>query len=173
MQYDKNRFKIQALHSMGWIGTFVWGVFIVVMAVIFEAVQNVWNEREWDLKTMLEESLPFWMFVGFVVVSLTRWQEKEIEKEKERLANVPERPLIRAIRAKSIKSTIESIKLFLKGTFYFGGSMWVAFVVSVGLKDREWDLMFDMLPLFLLFGFVMGCFMHVLVNLTNLKGRKT
>ena len=161
-----------SMHSMGWIGAFVWGVSIVVMAVIFEAVWNVWNGREWDLKTMLEESLPFWMFVGFVVVSLTRWQEKEIEKEKERSANVPERPLIRAIRAKSIKSSIESIKLFLKGTFYFGGGMWLVFVVSVGLKEREWDLMFDMLPLSLLFGFVLGCFTYVSVNLANLKGRK-
>ena len=145
------------------------GVSYWVMWVIFEVV---WNGREWDLKTVLE-SLPISLVIGFVTGCSMRWLEKETEKQKERLANVPERPLIRAIRAKSIKASIESINLFLKGTFYFGGGMWVAFVVSVGLKEREWDLMFDMLPLFLLFGFVMGCFTHVLVNLMNLKGRKT
>ena len=157
---------------MGWIGVFVWGVFAVVTCVIFEAVWNVWNGREWDLKTMLE-SLPMWLAAGFTPACFTRWLEKETEKEKERLANVPERPLIRAIRAK--KSTIKSINLFLKGTFYFGGGMWVAFGVWEVLTAREWDLtmMFDTLPLCLLFGFVIGCFMYVSVNLTNLKGRKT
>ena len=181
IEKEKERFAkvlerplIQAtsMHSMGWIGAFVVGVSIVVMGVIFEVVWNVWNGREWGLKTVLE-SLPMWLGAGFVPACFMIWLEKETEKEKERLANVPERPLIRAIRAKSIKSSIESIKLFLKGTFYFGGGMWVVFMVCVGLKEREWDLMFDMLPLFLLFGFVMGCFMHVLVNLTNLKSRKT
>ncbi len=160
-----------SIHSMGWIGVFVSGVSVVVMAVIFEVVWSVWDGR--DLETMLER-LPLWMSVGFAVICFPRWVEKETEKEKERLANVRERPLIRAIRAKSIKSSIKSINLFLKGTFYYGGSMWVAFGMSLVLKEREWALrmMFDMLPFCLLSGFVWGCFMYVSVNLANLKGRK-
>ena len=144
------------------------GVSMWVMWVILEVVWNVW---EWDLKTMLK-ILPFCLLAGYFM----NWLQKEMEKEKERLANVRERPLIRAIRAKSIKSTIKSINLFLKGTCYFGGGMWVAFPVWDVWNGREWGLrmMFDMLPLCLLFGFVMGCFMHVLVNLINLlEGRKT
>ena len=168
-----------SIYSMGWIGAFVSGVFMVVMFVISEVVLNVWKGREWDLKTMLE-SLPMWMFTGFVCVSLIIWHEKETEKQKERLANVPERPLIRAIRAKSIKSTIESIKLFLKGTFYFGGGMWVAFGILPEmwevLNGGEWDLrmIFDVLPFCLLSGFALGCLMYVLMNLDlmNLKRRK-
>ena len=162
--------QVTSIHSMGWIGVFVWGVFAVVTCVIFEAVWNVWNGMEWDLKTVLE-SLPMWLAVGFAPACFMRWLEKETEKEKERLANVPEHPLIRAIRAK--KSTIKSINLFLKGTFYFGGGMWVVFGVSGVLNGGEWAFMFDMLPVCLLFGFVAGCFMYVSVNLTNLKGRKT
>ncbi len=170
--------QAKSMHSMGWIGAFVVGVSIVVMGVISEVVRNVWNGRGWDLKVMLE-SLPMWMSAGFVSAYLIGWLEKETEKEEERLANVPERPLIRAIRAKSIKSTLKSIKLFLKGTFYFGGGMWVVLVILPEmwevLNGEEWDLrmMFDMLPLSLLGGFVMGCFMHVWVSLTNLKSRKT
>ena len=187
MQYDKNRFKILAKvleHPLiqatsGWIGVFVVGISIVVMGVISEVVRNVWRGREWDLKTMLE-SLPMWMSAGFVTACLIGWHEKETEKEKEKLANVHERPLIRAIRAKSIKSTLKSINLFLKGTFYFGGGLWVVFGILPEmwgvLNGGEWDLrmMFDTLPVALLFGFVSGCFMYVSVSsLTNLKGRKT
>ncbi|MXY99728.1 hypothetical protein F4Y93_03430 [Candidatus Poribacteria bacterium] len=167
-----------SIHSMGWIGVFVMGVSMVVMFVISEVVLNVWREREWDLKTVLE-SLPMWMFTSFVCISMMIWVEKETKKEKERWANIPERPLIRAIRAKSIESTIKSINLFLKGAFYYGGGMWVAFGILPEmwevLNGGEWDLrmMFDALPFFLLGGFVMGCFMHVSVSLTNLKGRKT
>ncbi len=157
-----------SIHSMDWIGAFVSGVSMWVTWVIIEVVWNVW---EWDLKTMLK-ILPFCLLGGYFL----SWLGKEIEKEKERLANVRERPLIRAIRAKSMKSRLKSIKLFLKGTFYFGGGMWVAFAVWNVWNGREWGLrmMFDILPLCLLFGFVMGCFMHVLVNLVNLlEGRKT
>ena len=151
----------------------VCGIFCWVMWVIFEVA---WNGRDWDLKTVLE-SLPISLVMGFVAGCSMRWfeKEKEIKKEKERLANVRERPLIRAIRAKSINSTIKSIRWFLRGTIYFGGGMWVVFGMSLVLKEGERALrvMFDMLPLCLLLGFAWGCFMHVLVSLTNLKGRKT
>ena len=158
-----------SIHSMGWIGVCISGVSLVVTLVTFEVVWSVWNG--WDLETM-PERLPLWMSVGFAVICFPRWVEKETQKEKERLANVRERPLIRAIRAKSIKSSIKSINLFLKGTFYYGGGMWVASTVWWVLKEgREWDLIFDILPFCLLAGFVFGCFMHVWMNL-NLKGRK-
>ncbi len=149
-----------------WIVVSVCGVSMWVVWVIFEVVWNVW---EWDLKTMLK-ILPFCLLGGYFM----SWLGKEIEKEKERLANVRERPLIRAIRAKSIKSSIKSINWLLKGTFYFGGGMWVALGVW-NVWNGEWDLraMFDMLPFWLLAGFVWGCFMQVMINLMNLKGRKT
>ena len=161
-----------SIHSMGWIGVCISGVSLVVTLVTFEVVWSVWNG--WDLETMLDR-LPLWISVGFAVICFPRWVEKETEKEKERLANVPERPLIRAIRAKSIKSSIKSINLFLKGTFYYGGGMWVASAVWWVLKEgSEWDLMFGILPFWLLAGFVLGCFMHVWMNLNlmNLKRRK-
>ena len=124
-----------SIHSMGWIGVFVWGVSMVVMLLTSEVVLNVWRGREWGLETMLE-SLSSWMFISFVVICSMIWLEKETEKEKERLANVRERPLIRAIRAKSMKSRLKSINLFLKGTIYFGGGMWVVFV-ALGGVDRK------------------------------------
>ncbi len=164
--------QAKSIHSMGWIGTFVLGVSMVVMFVISEAVLDVWRGKEWDLKTMLE-SLPMWMSVGFASICFPRWVEKETEKEKERLAN-RERPLIRPTFINWVSTG--NLNLFLKGTFYFGGGMWVAFGVWQVLKEREWDLraMFDMLPFWLLAGFVLGCFMHVWMNLDlmNPKRRK-
>ena len=146
------------------------GIFMWVMWVILEVVRN---GGEWDLKMMLE-SLPFLLLAGFGIGCLMRWLEKDEEEiEKERLANVRERPLIRAIRAKSIKSTIKSMRWLLRG-IYFGGGMWVAFVALEVWK--EWDLraMFDMLPFSLLAGFVGGCFMQVWASLIDLlEGRKT
>ena len=146
------------------------GISMWVMWVILEVVRN---GGEWDLKMMLE-SLPTSLVAGFWIGCFTKWEEKDKEEiEKERLANVRERPLIRAIRAKSIKSTIiKPMRWFLRGTFYLGGSMWVVFVA-----EEEWDLraMFDMLPFCLFGGFVMGCLMYVLMNLDlmNLKRRKS
>ena len=141
--------------------------FTWVVWVVFEVLRN---GREWDLKTMLE-SLPFSIVVGFAIGLFISWAEKDKEKEKERLANVPERPLIRAIRAKSINWF--ELRWFVRGLF-FSGFMWVVFAIS------EWDLMFDMLPVCLLLGFISGAFMHVGANLEYLlderkrrKGRKT
>ena len=152
--------------------SFTSGVHAWVMWVIFFEV--LWNGREWDLKTMLE-SLPIWIVAGFAIGLVMSWIEKDKEKEKERLANVPERPLI---RAKS-RNWFE-FRWFVRGTFYFGGFMWVAFVVQRVLEGREWDLMFDMLPVSLLLGCIWGAVMQVLTNLLNLldepkrkKGSKT
>ena len=137
--------------------SFTSGVHAWVMWVIFFEV--LWNGREWDLKTMLE-SLPIWIVAGFAIGLVMSWIEKDKEKEKERLANVPERPLI---RAKS-RNWFE-FRWFVRGTFYFGGFMWVAFAVLRVLEGREWDLMFDMLPVWLLLGCIWGAVMHVLIPL--------
>ena len=149
------------------------GISMWVMWVILEVVRN---GGEWGLKMMLE-SLPFSLLAGFGIACFMRWQEKDKEEiEKERLANVHERPLIRAIRAKSIKSTIKPMRWLLRGTFYFGGGMWVVFGVWDVLKEREWDLrtMFDILPVCLFLGFAWGCLVYVVANLTNLlEGRKS
>ncbi len=146
------------------------GISMWVMWVILEVVRN---GGEWDLKMMLE-SLPISLLAGFGIGCFMGWVEKDKEEiEKERLANVRERPLIRAIRAKSIKSTIiKPMRWFLRGTFYFGGGMWVVLVAL----EKEWDLraMFDMLPFCLFAGFAWGCFVYVLASLANLlEGRKT
>ena len=148
----------------------------ISMWVIWAILEVVRNGGEWDLKMMLE-SLPASLMVGFGIGCFMRWEEKDKEEiEKERLANVRERPLIRAIRAKSIKSTIKPIRWFLRGIFYFGGGMWVVFGAFEVWKEKEWDLrvMFDMLPSCLFAGFAWGCFVYVLASLANLlEGRKT
>ena len=164
--------QVTSIHSMGWIGVFALGVSVMVMGVTFEVVWNVWNG--WDLKMMLER-LPLWMSAGFAVICFQRWVEKETEKEKERLANFRGRPLIRPTFINWVSKG--NLNLFLKGTFYYGGGMWVASEVWLVLMEgKEWDLraMFDMLPFWLLAGFVMGCIMYVLMNLDlmDLKRRK-
>ncbi len=160
-----------SIYSMGWIGVFAGVVSVVAMGMTFEVVSSIWNG--WDLKTMLER-LSLWMSVGFAVICFSKWVEEETEKEKEKLAN-RERPLIRPTFINWVSTG--NLNLFLKGTFYYGGGMWVAFVVWRVLKEREWDLraMFDILPFWLLAGFVLGCFMHVWMNLDlmNLKRRKS
>ena len=148
------------------VSVFASSVSVWVMWVIFEVLWNVWNGSEWDLKTMpMLDNLSIFIMVGFWLGLSTMWTEKD----KERLAKVPERPLI---RAKSI-NRFESIRWFVRGTFYFGGSMWVVFVVLPVLDGREWDLrtMFDMLPLCLLGGWLMGAVMYVFHSLES--GRKT
>ena len=130
---------------------------------IAEVLEVLYYGGEWDLKTMLE-SLPFYLLGGFVSGSVMH--VSLLEKEKKRVANVLERHLRQA----------KSINWFFRGTFYFGGFLWIAFEVLPEmwqvLNGREWDLraMFDMLPFCLLGGFTWGSFMHVVMNL---KGRKT
>jgi hypothetical protein len=158
--------------SMHWLLmfliVFVSGVSMWVMLVIFEVL---WEGREWDLKTMLE-SLPICIITSFVCGLIMIWTEKDEEKKKKRLANVPERPLIQAIQAKSI-SRFESIKWFVRGTFYVSGFLWVALAVPLGLEGGNWDFVFDLLPVCLLLGFIWGAFMHVLVNLKLFRQTKT
>ena len=149
------------------ISAFASGVSMWVMWVIF--VEVLWEGREWDLKTMLE-SLPICVVGGFAIGLFLGWMEKDEEKEEERLANVPERPLIQAIRAKSINWF--ELRWFVRGTFHFGGSMWVAFAVLWGLERGDWDFMFDMLPVCLLLGFIWGAFVQVWVNLLDAPKRK-
>ena len=138
------------------MGIFVAGVFAVIFEVLLKG-------KEWDLKTMLE-ILPICMVAGFVTGLINRWIEED-EERKERLANVPERPLIQAIQAKSIK-------WFVRGTFYLGGFVWVVFAILEVLEGGDWDSMFDMLPFCLLLGFISGAFMYVCVNLTGRKARR-
>ena len=66
--------QVTSIHSMGWIGVFVYGVSLVVMYVTVEVVRNVWNG--WDLKTMLER-LPLWMAVGFTVICCQKKKRKD------------------------------------------------------------------------------------------------
>ena len=133
---------------------------VSIMVGMMWVIEVLWIGGVWDLKASLSISI----VVGYWVSLSMAWTEKE----KERLAKVPERPLI---QSKSIK-WFESIKWFVRGTFYVGGFMWVTFEVSWVLGGREWDLMrmFDMLPLCLLGGWMWGACMHVSMNL---NGRKT
>ena len=157
--------------SINWllIEVLSWSVSILVawvMCVISWALLEVWNGREWDLKAAMFETLPLFLIlsVGLDFLRHGLW----IEKDEERFASALERHLI---RAKPI-NWYESMKWFVKGTFYVGGFMWVAFAVLEGLEGGDWDFMFDILPLCLLMGWMYGAFMHVLVNL-KIKRRKT
>ena len=137
-----------------------------VMWVISMGLLEVWNGREWDLRAAMFDASQVWLVaIGFICPVM---HGLSIEKDEEKLASVLERHLI---RAKPI-NRYESIKWFVKGTFYFGGFMWVAFEVLRVLEGGEWDLrwMFDVLPFWLLVGWICGAVTHVCVNL---KGRKT
>ena len=134
-----------------------------VMWVIFMVLLDVWDGRERGLKAVMFEALSYFVLLG-VMWSSAR-HGSSIEKDEERLANVLER----LIQAKSI-SRFESIKWFVRGTFYVSGFLWVALAVPWGLEGGDWDFVFDMLPFCFLLGFIWGLFMHVLVNL---KRRKT
>ena len=158
--------------SINWllIEAFNYGVSMWVMCVMWVismVLLDVWRGREWDLSAvMFDASQVGLLTVGFMCPLFMHGLS--IEKEKERSASALERHL-----AKSI-NWYASIKWFVKGTFYFGGFVWVALEVLWVLREGEWDWdlrrMFnmDMLPLFLLIGWIWGAFMHVL-----LKGRKT
>ena len=152
--------------SINWllIDVFSWSVTVWGTWVTYVVLLNVWNGIEWDLRAVLFEVLPYCLFTGLMLSSVRHGLS--IEKDEERLANVIEHPLI---QAKSIKR-FESIKWFVRGTFYVGGFMWVTLAVPWGLEGGYWDLMFDMLPVFFLGGWGWGAFMHVCVNL---NGRKT
>ncbi len=158
--------------SINWllINVCVCGVSIWVswgMWVIFWVLLDVWDGKEWDLRAVLFDALPYYLLTGLMWSSV--WHGSSIEKDKERSANALER----LIQVKSI-NRFESIKWFVRGTFYVSGFLWVALAVPWGLEGGDWDFMFDMLPFCLLLGFMWGSLMHVLVNLKmNLKRRKT
>ena len=115
----------------------------------------------WNIFSLaiLAITFPLWYFP--VRFFRRRW----LEKEKERLANALERPLIQA----------KSINWLFRGTVYWGGFMWVILGVipqvwSV-LNGKEWDLimMFVMLPIWLVTGFAWGLVMRFWMNR---KGKK-
>ena len=115
----------------------------------------------WNIFSLaiLAITFPLWYFP--VRFFRRRW----LEKEKERLANALERPLIQA----------KSINWLFRGIVYWGGSMWVILGVipqvwSV-LNGKEWDLimMFVMLPIWLVTGFAWGLVMRFWMNR---KGKK-
>ena len=94
------------------------------------------------------------------------FRQRWLEKEKERLANVLERPLVQA----------KSINWLLSGTLYWGGFMWVILGVIPQIREvlngGEWDLMmmFVSLPIWMVGGFAWGLFMRFFMNR---KGEKT
>ena len=147
-----------------------WGVstcMAYVMWVICWVLLDVRDGREWDLRAEMFDALPYGLLVGLMWSSLRHGLS--IEEDEEGSANALERYLI---RAKPI-NRFESIKWFVRGTFYVSGFLWVALAVPWGLEGGDWDFMFDMLPFCLLLGFIWGAFTHVLVNLKRIKRRKT
>ena len=115
----------------------------------------------WNIFSLaiLAITYPLWYFP--IRLIRQRW----IEKEKERLANVLERPLIQA----------KTIRWHFIGTFYFGGFMWLVLGVIPQiwqvLNGREWDLitMFATLPIWLLVGLAWGLIMRFWMNKNEKK----
>ena len=111
---------------------------------------------------MLAITFPLWYFPARFF--RRRW----LEKEKERLANVLERPLIQA----------KSINWLLRGTLYWGGFMWVILGVIPQIREvlngGEWDLMmmFVSLPIWMVGGFAWGLFMRFFMNRKGEKAEK-
>ena len=156
--------------SINWLlDAFGYGVSMWVMWVMWViswVLLDVWNGREWDLSAVMFEALQVSLLTTSLMCPLfMSGLLTEKEKEKERLASALERHL-----AKS-RNWFESIKWVVRGTFY-GGFLWVAFEVLSVLEGREWDLrwMFDILPFWLLIGWIWGAFMPILMNP---KGRRT
>ena len=110
----------------------------------------------WNIFSLVVLAITFPLWYFLVRFFRHRW----IEKEKERLAKVLERPLIQA----------KSINWLLRGTLYFGGFMYVFMVVIPQvwevLKGGKWDLemMFIGLPIWLLTGFAWGLGMRFFMN---------
>ena len=88
------------------------------------------------------------------------FRDRWLEKERERLANVLALPLIQAT----------SINWLFRGTFYWGGFMWLTLGVIPKvwkvLNGGEWDLitMFVTLPIWLAGGLAWGLFMRSYMN---------
>ena len=115
-----------------------------------------------------------WNIFSLVILAITfpLWylpvrffRQRWLEKEKRRLADVLERPLIQA----------KNINWLLIGAFY-SGFMWLTFpLVQKLLVGREWDLrmMFVVeLPIWLVAGFVYGLWMRFSMNSKTDVGRR-
>ena len=118
-----------------------------------------------------------WSLCSYAVLAVTfpLWyipvrffRDRWIAKEKARLAKVLERPLIQAV----------DVNWYLRGTFYFGGLMWLITGVIPEvwnvLNGEEWDLRMLFvfkLPLGLVSGFCWGLWMHFATNKKG-KGRR-
>ena len=156
--------------SINWLlGAFRYGVSMWVMWVMWViswVLLDVWDGREWNLSAVMFDALQVSLLTTSLMCPLfMSGLLTEKEKEKERLASALERHL-----AKS-RNWFESIKWVVRGTFY-GGFLWVASEVLSVLEGREWDLrwMFDILPFWLLIGWIWGAFIPILMNP---KGRRT
>ena len=128
--------------------------FGIVCPSCHEIIPCLWNIFS---LAILAITFPLWYFPARFF--RPRW----LEKEKKRLANVLERPLIQT----------GDINWLLRGVFGWGVLTWVLFeVVWTVLNGREWDLMrmIGNLPIWLVAGFVWGLLMHFFMNR---KGRKT
>ena len=116
-----------------------------------QIIPCLWNTFSFAI---LAITFPLWFFPA------RAYRQKWLEKEKERLANVLEQPLIQA----------KSVNWIFRGIFYFGGFMWMIIEVipqiwSV-LNGKAWDLimMFIALPVWLATGFAWGLFMRFSMN---------
>ena len=117
----------------------------------YQVIPCLWNIFS---LAILAITYPLWYFPARFF--RRRW----LEKEKERLAKSLERPLIHA----------KSVNWLFRGTFYFGGLMWVILGVIPQiwnvLNGKEWDLimMFIALPIWLGTGFAWGLCMRFWMN---------
>ena len=214
MQYDKNRFKIQALPHpfvLHWVlnpvimfNELILGQRLPKVMLIDKESDKPWMERcyipclhcetlndvrlwekshvvcghwfsivcpschqiipcLWNIFSLavLATTLPLWYFPA------RYFRQRWLEKEKERLANVLERPLI---QTKSINLLLS----LLMGVFGSVPTWVIAEVLEVLYYGEEWDLktMLESLPFYLLGGFVSGSFMHV-ASLEKEKKRVT
>ncbi|MYC13690.1 MAG: MFS transporter [Gemmatimonadetes bacterium] len=110
----------------------------------------------WNIFSLaiLAITFPLWYFPARF------YRHRWIEKEKERLANVLERPLIQA----------KTVDWLFRGIVYWGGSMWLILEILPQmwkvLHGNEWDLpkMFAMLSIWLIAGFAWGLIMRSWMN---------
>ena len=118
----------------------------------------------WNIFSLvvLAITFPLWYFPARFF--RRRW----LEKEKERLTDVLERPLIQA----------KSINWLFRGVFYFGGLMWLVLEVIPQiwevLNGGEWDLMmmFVGLLIWMVGGFAWGLFVRFFMNRKGEKADK-
>ena len=213
MQYDKSRFKIEALPHpilLHWVlnpgvmfGELIFGVRVAKVTLIDKKSDKPRMERSYipcpHCETLNDARLwgkgntyghwfgfvcpschqiipCLWNIFSFAVLAITfpLWyfpvrffRRRWLEKEKERLANVLERPLIQA----------KSVNWLFRGIFYFGGFMWMIIEVTPQmwrvLNGEEWDwiMMFIALPIWLVSGFVWGLWMRSFMNRKGKAGR--